>query len=280
MLCCNRSNCISFIMKTKSLLFALVAPAALATEIVDPSLASSQNPIITPAPAMEEPSGLVLNAPANDAVGITFDVNVGTQGIGLSLGYEFNEYFKMRLRGAYLSYVHEDTWSDVDGEFDIDGNNVGIIADYHPFGGVFRISAGVNFSNLTLTANGSMEHGHEGTYDFGDYTFVVNGNKATVEAEYDWRNVQPYLGIGWSSDGEGDKSLYFTLDIGVNFIGKGKFSIGSTGGIEAYRNGEHLGNATDDILENAIREEGKDFFKIADDIFVYPVIQFGMGYRF
>ena len=109
---------------------------------------------------------------------------------------------------------------------------------------------------------------------------MVNGNKATVEAEYDWRNVQPYLGIGWSTDGEGDKSLYFTLDIGVNFIGKGKFSISSTGGIDAYKNGEHLGNATDSILEDAIREEGKDFFKIADDIFVYPVIQFGMGYRF
>ncbi|MBE6416550.1 MAG: hypothetical protein E7032_08480 [Akkermansiaceae bacterium] len=270
-------------MKTRflSLIAAMAATQAFATTVVDPSLASSQ-PAAGSDPLMESAVS-AIQAPASEATGITFDVNVGTQGLGLSVGYEFNKYLKMRVRGAYLEADYEDTWSDVDGKIEYDGNNAGIIFDYHPFGGVFHLSAGVNFSKMTLSANASMDHGvAQGDYELGGYTFTVNSDKASIDGEYDWNDVQPYLGIGWSTDGDGDRSLYFTFDIGVNFIGKGKFNITSIKGIANVTgpNGEDLGAVTDQIAEDAIREEGKDFFKIADDIFVYPVIQLGMGYRF
>ena len=266
-------------MKAKSLLFALLVPAAYATTITDPSLASNQVSQQVD-PYLSTPTQIVYET-KSDAVGVTFDINVGTQGLGLSLGYEFNQYIKMRLRGAYLSYVYEDTWSDVDGEFDFDGNNAGIIFDYHPFGGEFHLSAGLNFSNFKFKAKGSMQHNRDGaSYKFGDYHFVVKGNSASVEAMYDWNNFQPYLGIGWSTDGDGDRSFYVTFDMGVNIIGKGNFSINSTGGLDVYKRGEYLGDATKMIIEDAIREEGKDYFEIADNIVVYPVIQLGLGYRF
>lgn len=105
----------------------------------------------------------------------------------------------MRMRGAYMQLDYDDTWSDVEGKIEYDGSNAGLILDYHPFGGVFRISAGLNYSKMCLNAKGTMEHNLAGEYDFGGYQFKV---------------------------------------------------------------------------------EGKDFFKIADDIFVYPFIQLGMGYRF
>ena len=254
---------------------AAFAQAATATTIVDPSLASAQA-------TQQEYAAEAIQAPVDTARGITFDINVGTQGIGMSLGYEFNKHLKMRVRGAYLKASYNDTWGDGDGEIEYDGNNAGILLDYHPFGGVFHLSAGLNFSKSTLSATASAQHNLKGTYDLGGYTFEVVDNEARIKGEYDWNNLQPYIGIGWSTDGDGDHSLYFTLDIGVNFIGSGKFSINSIEGINNVKgpHGENLGHITYSIAEQAVREEGKDFFKIADDIIVYPVIQLGMGYRF
>ena len=37
---------------------------------------------------------------------------------------------------------------------------------------------------------------------------------------------------------------------------------------------------TNSVLEESIRKEGRDFFKIADDLCVYPVLQLGIGARF
>ena len=38
--------------------------------------------------------------------------------------------------------------------------------------------------------------------------------------------------------------------------------------------------ATEAVMEKSIRKEGRDFFKIADDLNVYPVVQFAIGARF
>ena len=252
-------------------------PSEAATTIQnDPSLASYQ-------PVQEAAAADMIQAPDDAAYGIAFDINVGTQGVGMSVGYEFNKYLKMRLRGAYLDIGYNGSWGDGDGEINFDGSNAGIIFDVHPFGGVFHLSAGLNFSKSTISATASTTHeANAGTYDLGGYIFDVVGNEATIEGEYSWNNLQPYLGIGWSTDGEGDSSLYFTFDIGVNFIGTGKFKITSIKGISNVTgpDGTDLGLATKEIAEEAIREEGKDFFKIADSIVIYPVIQLGLGYRF
>lgn len=254
---------------------AAFAQAATASAVVDPSLASSQT-------TRQEYAAAAIQAPTDTACGVTFDINVGTQGIGMSMGYEFNKYIKMRVRGAYLNASYNKSWGNGDGEIEFDGSNAGILLDYHPFGGVFHLSAGLNFSKSTLSATASAQHNLEGTYDLGGYSFEIVSDEARIKGEYDWNNLQPYIGIGWSTDGDGDSSLYFTLDIGVNFIGSGKFSINSIDGINNVKGpqGEDLGHVTDGIAEQAIREEGKDVFKIADDIMVYPVIQLGMGYRF
>lgn len=261
---------------------AAVASTATATTVVDPSLASYDSTAAISQPAANTPAIELERTSERNACGLSFDVNVGTQGVGMSLGYEFNEYIKMRIRGAYMDLSYNDTWGDGDGEVCYDGSNAGIILDYHPFGGSFHLSAGLNFSKSTLTATATTTHNLEGTYNLGGYTFEVVGNDASIKGEYDWRDLQPYVGIGWSTDGDGDRSLYFTFDIGVNFIGSGKFSINTINGIANVKgpNGEDLGHVTQKIAEQAVREEGKDFFKIADDIFVYPVIQLGLGYRF
>lgn len=260
-------------------------------EIVDPSLASSeqvtaQDSAIAPVEGENEaiPQEL-LEESGYKAIGVLFDVNVGTLGAGFSVGYEFNKYLKARVRAGFLSYDYDDTWSDVDVLGEFTGNNMGLMLDYHPFGGRFRLTTGLTISDLAVEVNGSMDRRyyaeHIGKrYEFGGYTFIVRDEDVTAKAEYKWNKVQPYLGIGWSSDGEGDAEVYFTFDMGVNFMGTGNLSISHTGGADVISPSGERTEISNQILEEAVREEGKDFFDIADDICVYPVIQLGLGIRF
>ncbi|MBQ3240585.1 MAG: hypothetical protein IJB00_05300 [Akkermansia sp.] len=294
-------------LKSTLILLPLLATAAMAEttaqqnetkqnpepkqEIVDPSLASSQQQTADPnATAATEGENTVipqdqLEETTGNAIGVLLDVNVGTLGAGFSVGYEFNKYLKARVRAGFLSYDHDDTWSDVDVMGEFTGNNVGIMLDYHPFGGRFRLTAGLTISDLAVDVEGSMDRRmiaeHVGkTYEFGGYQFIIKDEDVTAKAEYKWNKVQPYLGIGWSSDGEGDAEVYFTFDLGVNFMGTGDLSVSYTGGADVIDPSGNKIEISNQVLENAIREEGKDFFDIADDICVYPVIQMGIGVRF
>lgn len=260
-------------------------------EILDPTLASTQQAMAQDSanvPADGEASAISLNnlpENENNAIGVLVDVNVGTLGVGLSVGYEFNEYFKARVRAGFLSYEHDDTWSDVDVTGEFCGNNMGVMFDYHPFGGRFHLTAGLNISDLGIDVEGSMDRRHYAqhigkTYDFGGYQFIIKDEDVTARAEYKWNKVQPYLGLGWSSDGERDSELYFTFDMGVLFVGSGKLSVSHTGGADVITPDGNRTNISNDILESAMRKEGEDFFEIADDICVYPVIQLGVGGRF
>lgn len=294
-------------LKSTLILLPLLATAAMAEttaqqnetkqnpepkqEIVDPSLASSQQQTADPnATATTESENTVipqdqLEETTDNAIGVLLDVNVGTLGAGFSVGYEFNKYLKARVRAGFLSYDHDDTWSDVDVMGEFTGNNMGIMLDYHPFGGRFRLTAGLTISDLAVDVEGSMDRRmiaeHVGkTYEFGGYQFIIKDEDVTAKAEYKWNKVQPYLGIGWSSDGEGDAEVYFTFDLGVNFMGTGDLSVSYTGGADVIDPSGNKIEISNQVLENAIREEGKDFFDIADDICVYPVIQMGIGVRF
>lgn len=284
---------------------ATAAPTKTETAVVDPTLASAntaatttadvsnlQDPLATtPIPEENLPE---LKAAQRNALGVFFDINAGTQGIGFNIGYEFNRYLKLRFRSGFMSYSYNDEWEDMDFDAKFKGNNTGLILDVHPFAGKFHISAGLNFNPIKLEAKGRMDGSSQYSdwygnatnkvYELGDTQYKLEDGtlEGWVFGKYSWRSCQPYLGIGWSSDGDGDRGLYFSFDLGVNFMGSGNFSVSSSGGVLQAPIGtndawEPLDNNT---LKDSLREEGKDFFKIADKIYVWPVLQLGIGYRF
>lgn len=283
----------------KRTLYTLLALAALGsaqayarTTVQDPTLASSAS-ANTQTTAAVDPLGnptipqenlpKLTDEKKRTAVGVFADVNVGTQGVGFDVGYEFNRYLKLRFRAAFLQFNYDDEWNEMDLKAKLNGNNTGLLLDVHPFGGTFRVSTGLNFAPLSVKAEGSMDIGDQyggKIYTLGDYQYKVEKGKGWVKGEYKWRTVQPYIGIGWSSDGDGDRSVYFHFDLGVNFMGKGQFSVDNSNNVlQSYMGGEFkpVDNA---LLRDSFMEEGKDFFDIADKIIVYPVLQFGVGFRF
>lgn len=259
--------------------------------VVDPSLATSAEAaapttVDSNTIAPENLPELTENADnKRNAYGVFFDVNVGTQGVGINVGYEFNRYLKLRFRASRLGYDYDTTWNDVDVSASFNGNSTGLLLDVHPFAGAFHITAGLNFAPISVEAKGSMNNMGDfagRAYQIGNMWYQVDPETKSgwVEGKYKWRTCQPYLGIGWSSNGDGDRRLYFSFDLGVNFMGKGQFSVDASTGVQQSTDGVRWDAVDSTMLKDAIRDEAKGAFEIADKIVVYPVLQLGLGYRF
>ena len=73
-----------------------------------------------------------LPALGADKTELNFDVNAGTQGAGVSLGYKLTPSVRLRLRGAMLSYEQNENWSDSQAQLKLYGDNVGLLVDIFP----------------------------------------------------------------------------------------------------------------------------------------------------
>lgn len=221
---------------------------------------------------------------AAEAPATSFDINAGTQGAGISLGYNINPSVRLRLRGAMLSYSANENWSDSDARLKLYGNNVGILVDIFPGEGNFYISAGLNFSENKMRCRSRIyrEPGMAANAVVGGIEYAVSGSEqAEIYGKYSWNHAQPYIGIGYQDSLLGSSTFYYSLDLGINFMGSGNLTVGSSGNLN-YRDTttDQMKPVTNSVLEESIRKEGRDFFKIADDLCVYPVLQLGIGARF
>ena len=53
----------------------------------------------------------MINAPPADiATGVSLGINVGTRGLKMNNGYDFNNYMRKSLRGACLYLNNENHW--------------------------------------------------------------------------------------------------------------------------------------------------------------------------
>ena len=221
---------------------------------------------------------------AAEAPATSFDINAGTQGAGISLGYNINPSVRLRLRGAMLSYSANENWSGSDTQLKLYGNNVGLLVDIFPGEGNFYISAGLNFSENKMRCRSRIyrEPGMAANAVVGGIEYAVSGSEqAEIYGKYSWNHAQPYIGIGYQDSLLGSSTFYYSLDLGINFMGSGNLTVGSSGNLN-YRDTttDQMKPVTNSVLEESIRKEGRDFFKIADDLCVYPVLQLGIGARF
>jgi hypothetical protein len=210
---------------------------------------------------------------------IWVDANVGTLGAGASISVNLCPSVRMRLRGAMLSYEEKELWSDMDSQMKIYGDNIGLLFDYFPGEEKnFYISAGLNFGENRMrcraTADGPAE------INFGGTEYSLQSQYGEISGKYTWNHVNPYIGIGYQDSLWEGSSFYYSVDLGISFIGDGKLTVSSKGHWRCRGENYQMSDATDEQFRQSIRREGRDFFKIADDLCVYPVLQFSIGARF
>ncbi len=192
-------------------------------------------------------------------------VKIGTLGLGAELSFKASDYLGVRAGINILDWSAEETIDDIDYDASLDFFSLALLADYHPFGGVFRISAGVvvNDNEVSLSATPTD------TIRMRSVTFTA-AEVGTLSGSVEFLPLSPYIGIGWTSNTSNAGGWGFALDLGILYQGSPD--------ITSYTaNGTLAGTAE---LETILDEQEaiiEDFF---DKYTIYPVVSFSLQYLF
>ena len=221
------------------------------------------------------------NATASD---FTIAATGGTQGLGMSIGCRFNPYIGVRLRGATLGYSSTETWGNQRTCLNLNGDNAGLLVDIHPFGSNFYLTAGLTFCESTMRycARFTRGLGEDCHIQMGGFHFELRDDTAgEISGKYSWNKLQPYIGIGYTETITADYPFYYSIDLGINYMGSGKFRTGNKGHFTCQDPvWLTTSDATDEQINAAVRREGRDFFRFADRLRFYPVLQLSIGLQF
>ncbi len=209
-------------------------------------------------------SATVLAADAdNHGIGVSVGVTGGTNGLGIEAGYRFNSFFGVRANTGNYSY---DKSVDSSG-FNIDGKarlkSVGVLADFYPFGGSFRISAGLR-SNHNRFAGVATPIGS--TVDINGNTYAAD-QVGTLTGAATFKKTVPTLTVGWG--GHYRTGLTFGAEIGVVAQGSPQLAATSSGTL-----------ASDPTFQADLNQRLAQWQHDVKDYKLWPVLQLHLQYRF
>ena len=206
-------------------------------------------------------------------------LHAGTLGLGVNAGYDFSQDFAIRGLVNYFNLDFDEDWAgnEYDGELNL--RSLGLMLDWHPFWGAFRLSGGAFLNNNRLSAStqGVALGIGRGEYD-ADLDFRMKFEKAA-----------PYLGIGWTT-GRDEEGLAFSADFGALFRSSPRVSAsGRAAGcdFEVSREGDAevdcssgVASEVADELRTDLQREHRELRDDLDELKVYPVLSVGASYRF
>lgn len=206
-----------------------------------------------------------LLAPAFAAAeGLNLSARGSTLGLGLEVGYAFNEHFNIRLASNNYSYDYETTEDEIQYNFDLELKSTALLLDYHPFAGSFRLTGGIldNKNKLDGTAVPT------GSYDIGGTTYT-GSDVGTLYSNVVLGDKNPlYFGLGWSK-ALGDSGFGLGFDLGLVMQGSPDVSLSADGPI-----------ASDPQFQADMRAEEEQLQQDMDQFETYPVIAIGITYQF
>jgi len=193
------------------------------------------------------------------AADLGIGLRAGTQGLGAEGAVGLTKWFALRggVYGYDLSEGFDEGGISYDGDLQLGG--FGLLADFFPLRGQFRITAGL-FSNQTemevvSTPTGNIVIGG---------TIYTPAEVGTLSGTIDFDPTAPYLGIGWGNVAKG-KRIGFLFDAGLLLQGSGDVTLGSSTGLVSFVDLEA------EIQEIEAGIEDYDF---------WPVLSFGLAIRF
>lgn len=201
-----------------------------------------------------------MAAPATAQEQSRFSVGVtgGTLGIGPEVSVQASRKIGLRASATFLSVSKEFEGDSLTYDGTAKLKSGGVMVDFRPSGGGFRLSAGarINGNRATAVATPAAPVDIDGTL----YTPAQVG---TVTGGLDFKNLAPMLTLGYSDTHQG---LRFSLDAGAMFQGNPRVQnfTASGGGV----------SAADLAAERDSVQQDVDGYK------VWPVLQIGLGYNF
>jgi len=194
---------------------------------------------------------------------IGLNAKAGTLGAGVELSKSFSEKFNVSLGFNAYDLKTTDSSSDIDYDFNFDLQSVALLGHYHPFSGIFRLTAGALYNKNELKLTGKPSAGSTYSINGVSYTAAQVG---TLTGTLTFNSTAPYFGLGWGNRPGG--TLGLSADIGVLYQGSPKLALSATGAL------------SDPTLAADLERERQSAESDLSDFKWYPVVSLGLYYRF
>jgi hypothetical protein len=194
----------------------------------------------------------------------------GTTGFGGEFAISLSEQFGLRAALAGGSVTRNTTESGVRYEGKWNFGTGMALADFHPGGGRFRLSVGLAYNDNRFEG---VARGTSGTIEINGRDYAI-ADIGTVNGDLSFKKTTPYFGVGWGTAARSAGSgVFFSADLGV--------MIGADARVSLRANcSAAFTPAQCAQLQNDLRAEEDDFRSDSGLSNVYPVLSFGIGYRF
>ncbi|MGE5625568.1 MAG: hypothetical protein ACM3ZT_08480 [Bacillota bacterium] len=192
------------------------------------------------------------------------DAHGGTLGFGAELNYTLNSYFTTRVDFNRYTYDYTGTKEQIAYDFQLHLKSEALYLDWHPFAGIFRVTAGYLNNKNEITAAAVPQ----ASYTINGHTYTA-AQVVTLNGDITFNSGAPYFGIGWSTVGSTSTGLGVSFDLGVLMQGSPKVQLTATG----------AATSSSQFKSDLAAEQGK----VQNDVNnykTYPVIAIGIVYRF
>mgnify|MGYP000358406763 CR=1 FL=1 len=193
-------------------------------------------------------------------------VKVGLPGIVVGYAHSVNDQLGLRVdAGTTGSISSNRSESDVPYRARLKYNRVGLFGDYRPFGGRFRLTAGLTVNDASLKLDSRFDGATEVTIN---ETTITPSAADYFRAHVKIPRLTPYFGIGWGHQPR-ETGFGFVADVGVS-IGKPKVTVDQ--------------NLTDNhpslISQEDVDVETRQLKDKVGKLRVLPHVAVGMSYRY
>lgn len=206
---------------------------------------------------------LLAGAQGALADGVAVGVKAGTLGAGVELTTNLIPMLlnaRIQANGFRYNTTVNDTTVNYDAKLKL--FSVGALADFYPFAGKFRVTAGAYYNGNKLSITGVP---NAASYVINGTTYTA-AQAGTVTGTMDFNKLAPYAGIGWGDAVSSGSPIGFNIDLGVLYQGKPKTTLSATGAA--------AGLSADIAAEKAKLDNNVTKYKF------YPVASVGVSYHF
>lgn len=195
---------------------------------------------------------------------IALGAKLGTLGPGLEATIGVFDWLNVRGNVQFLPIKLNQTINDIDYSAGFKFLSFGALADFHPRGSQFRLSAGALISKNRLELDGTPNS----PVHVGDKLYTQE-EVGTLTGDLDFRAFAPYLGIGFGNAIGPVTGWNFSFDLGVMFQGAPNVGLTSTGTMAGTPEFEA------NLKKEAVEIEDETSF-----LQFYPVLMFGISRQF
>lgn len=188
----------------------------------------------------------------------------GTLGLGGDVIVNVLTDVNLRLGVGWFDLDFDGEVQDIDYEFDLDLLTFPLLVDWYPFENKFHVSAGIVLNQTEA----SLDAMYNGTLDIGDETYSAE-EIGVLSGDLSFRDVAPYIGIGWGNAFGKARRWGFMTDLGVAFTGSPNIALSATGTL-----------AGDPDFQADLAREERDLQDDLDDFKIYPVLSANLYFRF